>query len=160
MIARRWRSGRRVMLLIRSMSTGLEVRSTGSRYSPAPRSPSGIWRSGGGVGAPGARGSVSEHSTYFSPMSDWGRIVHCASLRKSSKPGVLIEKTIAALLSAGDLELLDLADVDAADAHVLALDQRERVVEDHADLVVASVSPSSAPVPSTGRRRRPPSRLR
>ena len=88
---------------------------------------------------PAGRGSVSVHSTYFSPMSDCGRIAHFASWRKSWKFVSMISRTAAALLSFGDVELLDLADVHARDADVLALDDRERVVEDHADLVVAAL---------------------
>ena len=39
------------------------------------------------------------HSTNFSPISDCGRIVHVASLRKSWKPGSVMSSVIAAFLS-------------------------------------------------------------
>ena len=42
---------------------------------------------------------MGEHSTKFSPISDWGRIVQCASVRKSWKPPLVMFRTIAAFLS-------------------------------------------------------------
>ncbi len=86
-------------MLIRSVSTGFDVRSTGSRYWPAPGSPLGILASASGGSPPPWRGSVSWHSMYFSPISDCGRIVHFASRRKSWKFLSVMSTTTAALLS-------------------------------------------------------------
>ncbi len=82
MIDRRSRTGWRMMLLSRSMSTALALRSTGSRYWPSP-SPSSICSSSGGGSSPAARCSVSVHSTKRSPISDCGLTMQLASLRKS-----------------------------------------------------------------------------
>ena len=79
----------------RSTSTGLLVFVTGSRYCPSP-SPLLIFGSGGGSGVPSARGCVGRQSTYFSPISAWGRIVQLASIRKSWKPGFSMFRTTAA----------------------------------------------------------------
>ena len=98
-IEKRSRNGRRMMLLSRSRSTVCWVLVTGSRCWPAPSWPFGTTFSGGGTGSPGARGWVGEHSTYFSPISDCGRMRHDASERKSVKPALSISRTIAALLS-------------------------------------------------------------
>ncbi len=78
------------MLLIRSGSTLVLLFSSGSRCWPAPGWPAGIFFSSGAGGEPGARGSVGRQSTYFSPISDCGRIRQLASLRKSWKPGSVI----------------------------------------------------------------------
>ena len=82
MIDSRARSGSRVMLLIRSRSTGLVVCETGSRYWPSPL-PLSIFSSAGGGSAFAWRACVGSHSTNFSPISDWGRMMHSASRRKS-----------------------------------------------------------------------------
>ncbi len=82
MIDRRACWGSRVMLLIRSRSTGLVVWETGSRYWPSP-GPSSIFSSAGGGSAFAWRAWVGSHSTNFSPISDCGRIMHSASRRKS-----------------------------------------------------------------------------
>ena len=83
MIDRRSRTGWRMMLLSRSMSTALPLFSTGSRYSPSPSSPSSICSSSGGASSPGERASVRVHSTKRSPISDCGRTMQLASSRKS-----------------------------------------------------------------------------
>ena len=75
------------------MSTGELVWASGSRCLPAPGWPSGITSISGDRVLPGL------HSTYFSPISDCGRIVQCASLWNGLKPAVSIEKVIAALRS-------------------------------------------------------------
>ena len=85
------------MSLIRSGSTLVLLFSSGSRYSPAPGWPEGIFFNGGGGGEPGARDRVGRQSTNFSPISDWGRIRQLASLRKSWKPGSVISIAITAL---------------------------------------------------------------
>ena len=59
-----------------------DVLLTGRWCWPLP-GPLLITGSVGGSWAPGACGAVGEHSTKFSPISDWGRIVQCASVRKS-----------------------------------------------------------------------------
>ena len=82
MIDRRSRSGSRMMLPIRSRSTALPLFSTGSRYWPSP-SPSSICSSFGASSAPAARTWVGSHSTNRSPISDCGRTMQLASLRKS-----------------------------------------------------------------------------
>ncbi len=87
-----------MMLPTRSMSTGLIVCESGSRYWPLP-SPSLICSSFGACGSPSALGCVGVHSTKRSPISDCGRIVQVASLRKSLKPGSVMSRTTAALLS-------------------------------------------------------------
>jgi hypothetical protein len=51
---------------------------------------------GGGTGSPSGRGCVGRHSTSFSPITDWSRILHSASLRKSWKPGSSIFRITAA----------------------------------------------------------------
>ena len=61
---------------------GLLVFSTGSRRWPLP-GPSSISASSRGGSASTARCCVGSHSTNFSPISDCGRTVHYASLRKS-----------------------------------------------------------------------------
>ena len=96
MIVKRSASGRRVMSLSRSTSTGLEVFCTGSRYWPAPSCPLGICFSGGGSGVPAARGCVGRQLTNFSPSSASGSIVQLASARKLWKPGFSIFSTTAA----------------------------------------------------------------
>ena len=85
------------MSLIRSGSTLVWLRPSGSRYWPAPGSPLGICFSAGGGCWPGARGSVGVQLTYFSPISDCGRISQLASSRKSWKPGLSISSSITAL---------------------------------------------------------------
>ena len=85
------------MLLTRSRSICLPLFSIGSRYWPAPISPSGICSSAGGGCVSGARGWVGSHSTYFSPSSDCGRIRQEASVRKSWKPESLMLSTATAL---------------------------------------------------------------
>ena len=49
--------------------------------------------------SPSARGCVGVHSTKRSPISDCGRIVQVASVRKSLKPASVMSRTTAALLS-------------------------------------------------------------
>ena len=80
----------------------MPLRSSGSRYWPAPGWSSGIFASWGGAGLPGARGSVGVHSTNFSPISDCGRIRQEASVRKSWKAGSSIRITTIALPGSGD----------------------------------------------------------
>ncbi len=126
-----------MMLLIRSMSTGVEVCESGSRYWPLP-APLLICWSGGGSWAPLGRGWVGAHSTNFSPISDCGRIVQVASERKSWKPGSVDAEDHGGLLVLGDVEVGDLADLHAGDLHVLAGDHRDGVVEDRAHLVGAA----------------------
>ena len=70
--------------------------SNGSRYWPSP-GPLWIFWSGGGSGVPGARGWVGWQSMYFSPISDCGRIVQLASVRKGVKPWLSIFMTTTAL---------------------------------------------------------------
>ena len=82
MIDSRSRTGCRMMLLTRSRSTALPLRSTGSRCCPSP-GPSSISSSAGGGSVPAARVWVGEHSTKRSPISDCGRTRHSASSRKS-----------------------------------------------------------------------------
>ncbi len=85
------------MFWTRSRSICLPLFSIGSRYSPAPVSPSGICSSAGGAWLPGARGCVGSHSTYFSPSSDCGRIRQEASVRKFLKPSSVMLRTATAL---------------------------------------------------------------
>ena len=85
------------MLLIRSGSTLVPLLPSGSRYWPAPASPSGICFSDGGGSEPGARGRVGRQSTNFSPISDCGRIWQVASWRKSWKLGSEISISSTAL---------------------------------------------------------------
>ncbi len=96
MIAKRWRSGSRMMLLSMSRSTGADVFSTGSRYCPSP-SPSSIFLSGGAGSLFGLFGCVGWQATNFSPISDWSLIVQKASCLKSRNAGSSIRSTIAAL---------------------------------------------------------------
>ena len=79
----------------------MPLRSSGSRYSPSPVSPSAIGSSGGGGSVPAARGWVGSHSTNFSPISDCGRIKQLASSRKSWNAGSSIRSTTTALPGSG-----------------------------------------------------------
>ncbi len=81
-----------MMLLIRSMSTGELVRSSGSRRSPSP-GPRRSRSSGSAEAEPGS------HSTNFSPMSDCGRIVHSASAFQGVNSSSSIRRTRAAFSS-------------------------------------------------------------
>src|SRR6202012_1025369 len=85
------------MLVIRSGSTLVEFLPSGSRYWPAPGSPFGIWRSGGGGFSPGARGMVGRQLTYFSPINDCGGILQLGSWRKAGKLGSVVLSSITAL---------------------------------------------------------------
>ena len=119
-----------MMLLIRSMSTGELVFSSGSRCSPSPCSPSGISSSSGWS----VRARVALHEL----LAD-------QRLRPDRAAGVRVEgrearrrrsrATTAAFLSVGHVHLLDHADARAGDLHVLALDGGRDVVEDRAHLV-------------------------
>ena len=81
-----------MMSLISSISTGELVCDTGSRCWPLP-SPCWI------VGSTGAAELPGEHSANVSPISDCGRIVHCAFVWNGVKPESLMLSTTAALLS-------------------------------------------------------------
>ena len=131
----------------------MPLRSSGSRYWPAPGWSSGIFSSWGGAGLPGARGSVGVHSTNFSPISDCGRIRQEASVRKSWNAGSLdphhddrlarirrLPSSVHRLVGGGDVDRGDRADLGTGDAHLLAGDQEARVVEHRADLVGAVVA--------------------
>ena len=78
----RSRSGARIVLPIRSMSTVWDVFSTGSRYSPSP-GPSSITSSSGGGSELAERTWVGLHSTKRSPIRFCGRTMQLASRRKS-----------------------------------------------------------------------------
>ena len=78
----RSRSGSRIVLPIRSMSTVCIVFSTGSRYWPSP-GPSSISLSRGGGSLFAVRGCVGLHSTKRSPIRFCGRTMQLASRRKS-----------------------------------------------------------------------------
>ncbi len=69
-------------------STGRTATSSPSRFRVCSR---------GGALAPTARGCVGVHSTNFSPISDWGRMEHSASLRQPSKPGSVISMSTEAV---------------------------------------------------------------
>src|SRR5947208_1862782 len=69
-----------MMSLTMSRSTGELVPLSGSRRWPAPGWPSGIFRSAGD------REEPTVHSTNFSPISDCGRIVQCASPWNGENP--------------------------------------------------------------------------
>jgi hypothetical protein len=73
------------------MSTGELVRVSGSRCWPEPVCPFGISASAGRLEEPGV------HSTNFSPISDAGRIVQCASEWNGPKPDFWSSNTTAAL---------------------------------------------------------------
>ena len=85
------------MSLTRSGSTLVWLLPSGSRYWPAPGSPSGICFNDGAGFCPGARGTVGVQLTYFSPISDCGRISQLASSRKSWKPASAISSSMIAL---------------------------------------------------------------
>ena len=136
---KRWRKGSRMMFWIRSRSTERAVFVAGSRYCPEP-GPDWTLRSSGGCGAPASLGCVGSHSTKRSPISDCGRIVQKASLRKSWYALLSMFRTTAAFLSSVRSIDRDAADDDAADAHVHPGDHERGVVEDRADLVAAAVA--------------------
>src|SRR5437660_12879672 len=78
------------MSLTRSVSTGELVCVTGNRYVPVPGP---LWTrvSGGALAVPGVQ------STYFSPISDWGRMAQNALVWNGVNPGLLIVNVTAAL---------------------------------------------------------------
>ena len=97
---------------------------------------------------PGARGRVGRQSTYFSPISDWGRIWQVASCAEVLEAGVgdlhhdhglarnrlrLAVFVAVDLAGQGDVDGLDFADVGAGDPDLLASDHERAVVEDAAD---------------------------
>ena len=122
----------------------------GTGRPPAARPGSSGGRAAGVV--PGARGWVGVQSTYFSPISDCGRIRQLASWRKSLKPESSISMTTTALpghrvraaLEAGDLvvardvDRLDRPDGGAGDPDLLAGDDEGAVVEVAPDQVGAA----------------------
>ena len=100
MIDSRWRYGQPhdVADQVEVDRLGVVLRA-GSRYWPLPGPSLDLLAAAGAGGCPAGRGCVGVHSTNFSPISDCGRIVQLASLRKSWKPGSVMFRTTAALWS-------------------------------------------------------------
>ena len=85
-----------MMSLSRSAPTGDWFRSTGSRYCPAPGSPSLIFGSSGAGSRPPPRGWVGWHWMFCSPISDCKRTEQRASVRNGMKAGSSIFSTTTA----------------------------------------------------------------
>ena len=123
----------------------------GTGPCPAPRS---ISRSGGGGCAPsGARLGRRALDELLADQRLRADRARRRRARKSSKPGLSMRSTTAALLVGRDVERLDLADLDAGDLHVLARDDRERRCR-RSRARGRRRSSSPAPVPKHDQRRR------
>ena len=109
----RCRYGRRMMLLIRSRSTGVVVCVDRQQVLALPVPALDLRQRRRRLACP-ARGCVGVHSTNFSPISDCGRIVQVASVRKSWKPGSSMSARPPPCVRR-DVERLDLADLHAGD---------------------------------------------
>ena len=146
-----------MMLLTRSRSIALPLRSSGSRCWPAPGSPSGISRARAAAGVPGARGSVGvaldelladqrlradQAGRVVAEVLE-GRVVDLQA-RSPPCPASGSPSSRAASSLVGDVDRGDRADVGAGDADLLAVDQEAGVVEDRADLVAALVAAGAA----------------
>ena len=136
-----------MMLLTRSRSTALPLRSSGSRYSPSPGSPSAIRSSGGGGsllgGARLGRLALDELLADQRLRPDQAARVLAEVLERGivdphhdhGLAGIGAAVLQRGLVVAGHGHVGDYADVGPGDPDLLALDQETGVVEDRADLV-------------------------